>query len=94
MMIFHRLCLFRFVGNTDHSSRFHLISGKKIGQHLVITLAIDGDRISCLISKEIRPDDAIIPQSGPNGKFLGMPLRFSVTFLTHANSNNFVCSDH
>lgn len=66
----------RLVGNRDRPQWFRQIPEKKVGQHCVITFAIDGNRISCLISNEISPDDAIIPQSAPNGQFLAMQLHF------------------
>lgn len=34
-------------------------------------IVFDGNDISCLISNELRPDDAAEPQTAPNSKFLG-----------------------
>lgn len=39
----------------------------KVGQHHVITLALVGNGICSLKTKEIRPDNATMLQSAPNG---------------------------
>ena len=83
----------RFAGNRDCTLRFHLTPVKKIGQNTTNKLAIDDNSVSCLISKEKRPDDAAIRQFSLNSKFSGMQLRFLNQHedLTHPNSDNFVC---
>lgn len=50
----------RLVGNGDRPRRFYQIPEKKVGQDHVITVAIDGNCISWLITKEIGP---AMPQS-------------------------------
>ena len=83
----------RLVINRKRSRRFH--QRKKVDQYRVITLAIDGNDISFLISKKNKDRRCRHTTIRTKRSLFGDAITFPEPHddLMHTNSENFICFD-